>query len=77
MRSFARLLLIASLVVFTTSMARAQTVAWTQAVDDAIRDAVAAADVPGAVLLVGQGDQVLHRKVLGWRATVPAPELSP
>src|SRR4026208_2226879 len=47
----------------------------TRAADDAVRDSVAASEVPGAVLLVGQGDQVLHRKVLGWRATVPHPEL--
>jgi len=46
-----------------------------QAADEAIRDSVAASEVPGAVLLVGQGDQILHRKVLGWRATVPHPEL--
>lgn len=53
----------------------AQTVTWQQAVDEAVRDSVASSEIPGAVLVVGQGDQVLHRKVLGWRATVPHPEL--
>jgi uncharacterized protein YbbC (DUF1343 family)/CubicO group peptidase (beta-lactamase class C family) len=75
MRFPACLLLIVALVIFTASPLQAQTTGWTQAVDDAVRDAVAASEVPGAVLLVGQGDQILHRKVLGWRATVPAPEL--
>jgi len=54
---------------------RAQTVTWQQAADEAVRDSVASSEIPGAVLVVGQGDQVLHRKVLGWRATVPHPEL--
>jgi len=53
----------------------AQTVTWQLAVDEAVRDAVAASEIPGGVLVVGQGDQILHRKVLGWRATVPHPEL--
>ena len=53
----------------------AQPVTWQLAVDEAIRDSVASSEIPGAVLVVGQGDQILHRKVLGWRATVPHPEL--
>jgi uncharacterized protein YbbC (DUF1343 family)/CubicO group peptidase (beta-lactamase class C family) len=53
----------------------AQPVAWQLAVDEAIRDSVASSEIPGAVFVVGQGDQILHRKVLGWRATVPHPEL--
>jgi len=75
MRFSAVLLLFVPLVMLMSSPLRAQTTGWTQAADDAVRDAVAASDVPGAVLLVGQGDQILHRKVLGWRATVPTPEL--
>ena len=62
-------------VAFTPSSAPAQTVTWQLAVDEAIRDSVASSEIPGAVLVVGQRDQVLHRKVLGWRATVPHPEL--
>jgi uncharacterized protein YbbC (DUF1343 family)/CubicO group peptidase (beta-lactamase class C family) len=53
----------------------AQTGTWQQAAEEAVRDAVAASEIPGAVLIVGQGDQILFRKVLGWRATVPRPEL--
>ena len=65
------------LVVTTSAPVRAQAVTgtWQQAVDEAVRDSVASSEIPGAVLVVGQGDQVLHRKVLGWRATVPNPEL--
>src|SRR5216683_190776 len=75
MRCRAALLLVALLISSTPVAATAQPAAWTQAVDEAVRDSVAASEVPGAVLLVGQGDQILHRKVLGWRATVPHPEL--
>jgi uncharacterized protein YbbC (DUF1343 family)/CubicO group peptidase (beta-lactamase class C family) len=75
MRLPAALLLTALLTVSTAAPLRAQTVVWTHAADEAVRDAVAASEVPGAVLVVGQGDQVLHRKVLGWRATAPSPEL--
>jgi len=69
------LLLVTLLVLSAPAPLGAQSVPWTQAVDEAVRDAVAASEVPGAVLLVGQGDQILHRKVLGWRATVPNAEL--
>jgi uncharacterized protein YbbC (DUF1343 family)/CubicO group peptidase (beta-lactamase class C family) len=69
------LLLSAVIVVAPAAAAPAQTISWQVMVDEAIRDAVAASEVPGAVLVVGQGDQILHRKVLGWRATVPQPEL--
>jgi uncharacterized protein YbbC (DUF1343 family) len=67
--------LLMALVAFIPATLEAQTVTWQQAVDEAVRDAVAASEIPGAVLIVGQGDQILHRKVLGWRATVPHPEL--
>jgi len=67
--------LLMMLVASTPSPVLAQPVTWQLAVDEAIRDAVASSEIPGGVLVVGQGDQVLHRKVLGWRATVPRPEL--
>src|SRR5262245_11717484 len=44
------------------------------ALDVAARDAVAAGEVPGAVVLVGQGDQILYRRATGSRALVPAVE---
>ncbi len=77
---FRSAVLLLSVLVLPTMLAvpdpaRAQTVTWQQAADEAVRDSVASSEIPGAVLVVGQGDQVLHRKVLGWRATVPHPEL--
>jgi len=75
MRRRAAPLLVALLLSTTPVAATAQPAAWTLAVDEAVRDSVAASEIPGAVLIVGQGDQILHRKVLGWRATVPHPEL--
>ena len=65
----------ALLAVSSPAVAWAEPAAWIKVADDAIRDSVAASEVPGVVLVVGQRDQILHRKVLGWRATVPAPEL--
>ena len=69
------LLLPMIVIASTPSSIPAQTVTWQLTVDEAVRDAVASSEIPGAVLVVGQGDQILHRKVLGWRATVPTPEL--
>src|SRR6266542_2209649 len=46
---------------------------WTQ-VDEAARDAVGAGEIPGAVIVVGQRDQVLYRKAVGSRAIVPSIE---
>jgi uncharacterized protein YbbC (DUF1343 family)/CubicO group peptidase (beta-lactamase class C family) len=43
-------------------------------VDAAARGAVAAGQVPGAVILVGQGERVLYRKSFGSRALVPTQE---
>jgi uncharacterized protein YbbC (DUF1343 family)/CubicO group peptidase (beta-lactamase class C family) len=71
----APLLVVLLLIAATSVAATAQPAVWTQAADEAVRDSVAASEIPGAVLVVGQGDQILHRKVLGWRATVPHPEL--
>ena len=44
------------------------------ALDAAARDAVAAGDVPGAVVVVGQDGSVLYRLATGSRALVPAVE---
>jgi len=74
-RSAVLLLPMMMMVASTPSSLQAQTVTWQQTVDEAVRDAVASSEIPGGVLVVGQGDQILHRKVLGWRATVPHPEL--
>ena len=42
-------------------------------VDDALQAVVAAGDVPGAVVLIGRGDEVLYHRAFGWRALVPDP----
>jgi uncharacterized protein YbbC (DUF1343 family)/CubicO group peptidase (beta-lactamase class C family) len=44
------------------------------AVDDAVRDVVATGEIPGAVVLVGQGDRVLYHRAFGLRQVVPTPE---
>jgi uncharacterized protein YbbC (DUF1343 family)/CubicO group peptidase (beta-lactamase class C family) len=46
---------------------------WT-ALDDAARNAIAAGDLPGAVILAGQGDRVFYRKAFGRRAVQPRGE---
>ncbi|HXJ82183.1 MAG TPA: exo-beta-N-acetylmuramidase NamZ domain-containing protein [Candidatus Methylomirabilis sp.] len=46
---------------------------WTE-LDAAARAAVSAGDVPGAVILVGEGQRVLYRKSFGSRALVPTLE---
>ena len=43
------------------------------AVDDAVNDAVASGDIPGAVVLVGRRDETLYRRAWGSRAVVPQP----
>jgi uncharacterized protein YbbC (DUF1343 family)/CubicO group peptidase (beta-lactamase class C family) len=45
-----------------------------ESLDTVARQAIAAGDVPGAVILVGQGERVLYRKAWGVRAVVPARE---
>jgi CubicO group peptidase (beta-lactamase class C family) len=43
------------------------------AVDDAARDAVQSGEIPGVVVLVGRGDDVLLLRAYGWRRLVPDP----
>jgi uncharacterized protein YbbC (DUF1343 family)/CubicO group peptidase (beta-lactamase class C family) len=42
-------------------------------IDDAVQGIVAAGEVPGAVVLVGRGDDVLYHRAFGWRTLVPEP----
>jgi uncharacterized protein YbbC (DUF1343 family)/CubicO group peptidase (beta-lactamase class C family) len=44
------------------------------AIEPLIRDAIAAKKLPGAVVLVGQGDRTLYHKAIGERSVVPSPE---
>lgn len=64
--------LLAALLLLPASVA-AQSLDWSD-LDRAARDAVAAGDTPGEVILVGQGDRVLYRKAVGSRALTPASE---
>ncbi len=44
-------------------------------IDRIAQEAVDAGEVPGAVILVGQGDRVLYRKAVGFRSLVPTREV--
>jgi uncharacterized protein YbbC (DUF1343 family)/CubicO group peptidase (beta-lactamase class C family) len=44
------------------------------AIDAAARDALVSGEIPGSVILVGQGDRILYHRALGWRQIVPTPE---
>ena len=41
------------------------------ALDQAIEQVVSARTIPGAVLIVGRGSKILHRKAYGYRALLP------
>ncbi|MGH7308600.1 MAG: serine hydrolase domain-containing protein, partial [Candidatus Rokuibacteriota bacterium] len=43
-------------------------------VDEAAREAVASGEIPGVVVLVGQGDQTVLHQAWGWRSLVPEPD---
>jgi len=43
-------------------------------IDELVQDAIAAKAAPGAVVLVGRGDQTIYEKAYGSRATVPSQE---
>jgi uncharacterized protein YbbC (DUF1343 family)/CubicO group peptidase (beta-lactamase class C family) len=43
-------------------------------IDELVREAMAAKLTPGAVVVVGRGDQTVYEKAFGFRATVPAEE---
>ncbi len=43
-------------------------------IDDLVEEAIREDRLPGAVILVGQNEQILYRKAFGHRALVPAPE---
>lgn len=42
-------------------------------VEESIQSMVAAGDIPGAVVLIGQGDQILYQRAFGSRTLVPHP----
>src|SRR5439155_8236706 len=63
---------LAALVFSLPAIAHAQPHDFT-AVDDAVQTIIAAGDVPGAVVLIGQGDEILYHRAFGWRTLVPDP----
>jgi uncharacterized protein YbbC (DUF1343 family)/CubicO group peptidase (beta-lactamase class C family) len=64
--------LLAALVLLLPAVAHAQPHDFT-AVDDAVQTITAAGDVPGAVVLIGQRDEILYHRAFGWRTLVPDP----
>jgi uncharacterized protein YbbC (DUF1343 family)/CubicO group peptidase (beta-lactamase class C family) len=77
MRPFRCALLVATALWIPTALpAQASSGAFSgaQAVDDAINQAIADGRLPGAVLVVGHGGQVIYRKAYGHRALVPKQE---
>src|SRR5262245_65538972 len=73
MRCSMMVLVLLTALLRDPALLRAETPDWGE-IDAAISDAVAARDIPGAVVLVGQGDRVLYRSAMGSRALVPAVE---
>ena len=43
-------------------------------IDELVEQAIAAGQLPGAIVVVGRGDQTVYEKAYGFRATVPARE---
>ena len=65
------LIVTALLLVF--SAAEAQDAPRFDALDEIMRESIAAGDVPGAVVLVGRGDRTLYLRAFGSRTLVPEP----
>jgi uncharacterized protein YbbC (DUF1343 family)/CubicO group peptidase (beta-lactamase class C family) len=61
-----------AVAVLGASNAGAQGIDFT-AVDDAARDAVQSGEIPGVVVLVGRGDDILLLRAYGWRRVYPDP----
>ena len=66
------LLMLLAVVVLGVGRVAAQDIDFS-AVDSAARDAVQSGEVPGVVVLVGRGDDVLLQRAYGWRRLVPDP----
>jgi uncharacterized protein YbbC (DUF1343 family)/CubicO group peptidase (beta-lactamase class C family) len=64
------ILLALAVVLLVTGPAAADTFDFA-AVDEAARDAVQSGEIPGVVVMVGRGDDVLLLRAYGWRRLVP------
>ncbi len=72
-RSLRLALACGSLVLGASAGFAAESLDW-RGIDEAAGDAIAAGDLPGAVIVVGRGDQVLYRRAFGARAVAPGAE---
>jgi CubicO group peptidase (beta-lactamase class C family) len=70
----ARMRMLAAVLVLAGGIAAQPRFQASDRLDALIEEAIAQDQIPGAVLLVGQPDQILHLKAYGWRALVPARE---
>ncbi len=73
MRVFLRVCAVLLALALLPTLAPAQSPDFS-GVDDAARDAVASGEIPGAVILVGQGDRILYHRAFGMRRLVPSPK---
>jgi CubicO group peptidase (beta-lactamase class C family) len=67
-------LLVPLLLVLLAARVEAQPGPRFAAIDRLVEEAIAAGQTPGAVVLVGRGDEILFEKAYGQRAVVPSPE---
>ncbi len=61
------------LLAVSGAAASAAAASWTDKVDAAIEEAIKQQQIPGAVVVVGRGDQLMYRKAYGYRAVKPEP----
>jgi uncharacterized protein YbbC (DUF1343 family)/CubicO group peptidase (beta-lactamase class C family) len=63
---------VAFLLLLAPALAAAQAPDF-RSVDEAANDAIASGEIPGIVVLVGRGDEILLHRAYGWRRLVPEP----
>ncbi len=67
--------LLVLLLLLSARLARAETPASAFAsIEPLVLEEIAAGHIPGAVVLIGQGDEILFRRAFGQRAVLPRPE---
>ncbi|HXH83675.1 MAG TPA: serine hydrolase domain-containing protein, partial [Candidatus Tectomicrobia bacterium] len=73
LRTLALVVLAARLTAAATP-AEAAGAADLTAVEEVVGDAIRSGEIPGAIVLVGRGDEILLHRAWGWRQTTPRPE---
>jgi uncharacterized protein YbbC (DUF1343 family) len=66
--------ILAAAALFTPGLLAQERYEGSEDLDRTMEEAVASRRIPGGVLLVGQGDRILHRTAYGQRALVPSVE---